>query len=256
MDRLLAVFPSSAQSSPSPSSISSPTDSSSTDASSAFTCHVINVQRAPSHRDQTWRRKSPSNLLDATSFRLFNATGNESAGSESARTFYSNDANKSETKINTNLENNRASRISGASPSTSESSSPSLHSSTSVSNASSNSSRRSNHIASQSVMPNNSSAKRANSRCATLFSSSAKPFSSSHLLSLLPLFLVFLLLLLPSPTSGCMELLNGWQPLSIQERAILAKIVVSAKCVRTFEDEKTPKGSYSAEFSVFNVLKV
>ena len=42
----------------------------------------------------------------------------------------------------------------------------------------------------------------------------------------------------------------------MQERAVLANIVVSAKCLRTFEDAKTEKGTYSAEFSVFNVLKV
>lgn len=59
------------------------------------------------------------------------------------------------------------------------------------------------------------------------------------------------LLALPSPTDGCILLLNGWTPLTVAERAKLADIVAVGRARRTFKDSRSDDANtYHAEFDL------
>ncbi|KAI0228321.1 hypothetical protein LSAT2_021197 [Lamellibrachia satsuma] len=56
--------------------------------------------------------------------------------------------------------------------------------------------------------------------------------------------------------SACILLLNGWEPLSLRERAVLAEVVVGARTLATYKEERTPEArTYTATFRIFSVLK-
>lgn len=55
---------------------------------------------------------------------------------------------------------------------------------------------------------------------------------------------------------ACILLLNGWEPISVIERAKLADIVISAKTLHTYKDSReTISNTYSATFQLINILK-
>lgn len=59
-----------------------------------------------------------------------------------------------------------------------------------------------------------------------------------------------------NPCFGCILLLNGWQPLPLGERAILADVVVSADCIQTFKELRTEDANtYFALFHIKDVIK-
>ena len=57
------------------------------------------------------------------------------------------------------------------------------------------------------------------------------------------------------PGAGCILLLNGWQPLSVQERAYLADVVVTGRALATYKNNRTEAKTYSAKFRIIDVLK-
>ena len=54
---------------------------------------------------------------------------------------------------------------------------------------------------------------------------------------------------------GCILLLNGWEPMSIDERTSAAPIVASAYVHRTFTEIRTDVDTYSAEVSLLEIYK-
>ncbi|CAH1774937.1 unnamed protein product [Owenia fusiformis] len=56
-------------------------------------------------------------------------------------------------------------------------------------------------------------------------------------------------------TSGCILLLNGWEPLSVQDKALLADIVVTGSVRNAYKNIRTSADTYSIEFQIANVLK-
>ena len=71
-----------------------------------------------------------------------------------------------------------------------------------------------------------------------------------------PQMLVLSLLLLVTGCQGCILLLNGWEPLSLGERAVLGDIVVTARATDTYKDsDLTDSHTYTAQFDVLRILK-
>jgi hypothetical protein len=50
-------------------------------------------------------------------------------------------------------------------------------------------------------------------------------------------------------------LLNGWEPIGVGKRALMADIAVTGYVQNAFKDTRTSSDTYSAQFQVFNVLK-
>lgn len=61
-------------------------------------------------------------------------------------------------------------------------------------------------------------------------------------------------LLIPSALS-CILLLNGWSPLSVYERTVLADIVVSGFVLKTYKESRTSAQTYTAKVRVLEVYK-
>ena len=70
------------------------------------------------------------------------------------------------------------------------------------------------------------------------------------------MILCILLYLLIPLARTCILLLNGWEPIPVIERAKLADIVLSARAVKTYKDDREPQTeTYTAVFRVKQVLK-
>ncbi|CAL1546835.1 unnamed protein product, partial [Lymnaea stagnalis] len=54
---------------------------------------------------------------------------------------------------------------------------------------------------------------------------------------------------------SCVMLLQGWTPMSIRQRAELADISAVGSVLRTFKDQRTEDGTYTAEFRLETVYK-
>lgn len=65
---------------------------------------------------------------------------------------------------------------------------------------------------------------------------------------------IFVIGLLPSLTKGCILLLNGWEPLTLGERALLADIVLTVRTLDTFKTDRSSAQTYTAEFQSLRVL--
>ncbi|XP_019613477.1 PREDICTED: uncharacterized protein LOC109461537 [Branchiostoma belcheri] len=73
----------------------------------------------------------------------------------------------------------------------------------------------------------------------------------------LPRCVVFILFAILHIASGCIELLNGWDPVPVAVRARRADVVLSGTVVRTSDDppRRRPGLTYSAQLRVRSVLK-
>ncbi|XP_078661143.1 uncharacterized protein LOC144905377 [Branchiostoma floridae x Branchiostoma belcheri] len=74
---------------------------------------------------------------------------------------------------------------------------------------------------------------------------------------LVPWRVIFILLVILHVASGCIELLNGWDPVPVSVRARRADVVLSGTVVRTSDDppRRRPGLTYSAQLRVRSVLK-
>ncbi|XP_013395584.1 protein kinase C-binding protein NELL2 [Lingula anatina] len=63
------------------------------------------------------------------------------------------------------------------------------------------------------------------------------------------------LLILAQHGEGCILLLNGWMPLGIPERAMLADVVATGYTDKTYKASRTRAGTYVAQFKLLSILK-